>query len=134
MSVTVRGLKALEKKVTVIDRKLGEEASKAAKESAQQVAERAKDNLVKNGSYRSGELYESVTISRSDEQLGFLTGRTARDWRAGTNKFYGRFVEFGTVKQSAKPFLWPAWESLKDEIRERIFRARLRDVIRSAAR
>lgn len=51
----------------------------------------------------TGELKKSIRMfSERNRKAG---ERTAY---AGTRLFYGRFVEFGTVHQSAKPFLRPA--------------------------
>lgn len=47
--------------------------------------------------------------------------------------FYGRFLEFGTVKQAAQPWLRPAFDSTRDGVARRLA-ALLAKRVRAAAR
>jgi len=42
-----------------------------------------------------------------------VTADSAGGWRVVTDKYYARFVEFGTRYQPARPFLTPAAEEVK---------------------
>ena len=48
--------------------------------------------------------------------------------KVGTNVEYGPHVEFGTSKQSAKPFLFPAYNSNKSKILKELAKAFQRGV------
>ncbi len=46
-------------------------------------------------------------------RLNVRLGRVGKNYRLAGDAFYWRFVEFGTEKQSAQPFLRPAFEEGK---------------------
>jgi HK97 gp10 family phage protein len=64
-------------------------------------------------SRESGALKASVRVVRLYDQKA----RNVRVYAGSRKVYYARFVEFGTVKMSAKPFLRPALNSSKAEIR-----------------
>lgn len=63
-----------------------------------------------------GNLARGIAVKRLKENF---QGRAAYEVRWKHQKagdpFYGLFVEFGTVKQAATPFMRPAFESTKNE-------------------
>jgi HK97 gp10 family phage protein len=76
------------------------------------------------------------------EQYGitYRRGKKGRDRKAyhtsargEKDAFYGRFVEFGTSKSPAQPFLRPAFEAKKREAAE-LFRTKLAAAIAAAAK
>lgn len=63
----------------------------------------------------TGRLRSSITLRDSEGVIatgGFEDGLSVPirrySVRVGTNVFYGKFIEFGTVNMSAKPFLRPS--------------------------
>jgi HK97 gp10 family phage protein len=76
--------------------------SAVVKEGAETVAESAKARVPVD----TGALQKSIKARRS-RQL---------EYTVGVGEFYGFFVEFGTVKHAAQPFLVPALEEHRDEI------------------
>lgn len=58
---------------------------------------------------RTGNLKGSIT-----QEVDGLTGTV------GTNVEYAPFVEYGTVRQSPQPYLFPALDENKDNIRQMI--------------
>ena len=65
-------------------------------------------------------IYQKQIREKSNDKqqtffVGVRQGKHARQSKKGLlDAFYGRFIEFGTSKMSAKPFMRPAFESKKD--------------------
>jgi HK97 gp10 family phage protein len=66
----------------------------------------------------TGKLAENIVISDIKE------GGTV-DIGPDRDRFYGLFLEFGTSKMSARPFLQPAFEENKEQVQQK-----MADVIR----
>lgn len=60
-----------------------------------------------------GNLRKNISRKRLKSGRGETGAEVGISWRG--NAFYGRFVEFGTSKQAAKPFLRPAFDAKKEE-------------------
>ena len=74
--------------------------------AAQPVADRA-SQLAPRGPGGGVHLADEIVVSVVDDQHGnpaVAVGPT-------TGAFYGGFLEFGTVKMAARPFLRPAWDT-----------------------
>lgn len=93
----IRGLSAVKKEL----RKLSAEARKAGKRAVNASARAVRDSARSRVPVKTGELKKSITTRVSRKGIGA---------RVGTNDEAGPFVEFGTVRQAAKPFLFPAAE------------------------
>ena len=95
-----------------------------AKAMAPQGPDTTRNIKLKNGetitvNHRGGMLKDAIVVrtekkkfkrNQAELRIGVLSGKTKKD---GVNAWYWRFVEFGTSKQSAQPFLVPAFESTK---------------------
>lgn len=66
---------------------------------------------------RSGRLAGSIFVRPEDGGMAASVG---------TNIEYGRYLEFGTKKMAARPWLFPTFERLKNEISRRIMAAFIR--------
>lgn len=68
----------------------------------------------------SGELRDSIvvgdTLHRAPERDGGRKGKNVYVGVLAGQAFHGWFVEMGTVKMAAQPFLAPAFEQHRDEI------------------
>lgn len=62
---------------------------------------------------KSGTLKKSIGRKRLKSSQGETVAEIGISWRG--RAFYGRFLEFGTSKLAAKPFLRPAFDAKKDE-------------------
>lgn len=127
MSVTIRidGLRELGERL----RKLSDEvANKAARSAtaagAKLVKEQAKQNLRASPSVESGLVRDNVIIKKLGKRDSNLTsehGVTVRKraYPGGDSKRTTRkvasFLEFGTVKMDAEPFLQPALDKRKED-------------------
>jgi HK97 gp10 family phage protein len=69
---------------------------------------------------KTGRLKGSLQIDDSDIHLLVM--------RVGTNVFYGVYVEFGTRKMAARPFLFPAFFAKEGEIIRRIGNVLKKDI------
>jgi HK97 gp10 family phage protein len=92
--------------------------------------EMAKDILVKRERDTKGEMSAKYSVF-------VLTGKKSRLKGKGRNvsrdSFYWRFVEFGTSKMAAQPFMRPAFESRKEEA-VKVIGEKLDEGIQKAAR
>lgn len=77
----------------------------------------------------TGNLEESCTVVPGKDDLEFivqaggdLTTKEVREG-SGVEYDYAEGFEFGTSRQPARPFFWPNYEAMKDEISENIERA-----------
>lgn len=89
------------------------ELTLAALKSAEEVANLAKRFVP----VRSGALRDSITFDA-------VEGKPAAQATAGDAKaYYAGWVEHGTTKNKAQPFMWPAYRLLKKRIVSRMGRA-----------
>lgn len=94
----------------------------AVLEGAEEVRDEAKRLVpTDTGALRD---YIQVVRGKSNDRLSWLVGLPKPKQRKGKPKkewpFYGIFVEFGTVKMRARPFLFPAFEAKRKAIFARI--------------
>ena len=91
---------AFEVDLRKLDRKMKEDMRNTTKDTARRISDQAKKNLTQNKSVDTGTLRRSMTFVFFE-----------RDCYAeiGTNVEYAPFVEFGTCRMGAKPYLRPAW-------------------------
>lgn len=71
----------------------------------------------------TGILAETIEIKLGRDKLSATVGPGARTKKARLRGFRALFIEFGTQNMSARPFIFPALESRKNEIRTHIDRA-----------
>nr|WP_207728666.1 HK97-gp10 family putative phage morphogenesis protein [Clostridium botulinum] len=90
--------------------------NKALKKAGEVILEEAKITSVFKD--RSGDLREGLKVSGVRKKGGnkfVLVGIQKGD---NSKIFYGKFLEFGTSKMKARPFMGPAYESKKEEAKE----------------
>ncbi len=68
-----------------------------------------------NAPYMTGQLAESIHAEGS-----FPSYTVVVDAQNEYGQFYAQYVEFGTSKQEAQPFLWPAVHEVVAEYRRKI--------------
>ena len=103
------------------DRATGLILAKAAEQGADVIAEEAKRIAPRD----SGDLAEGIHA----EPGRLKQGRAVMNVGIGKKEWYGAFVEFGTEKMAAKPFLRPAFDTKKEEATEAVARV-LRDAFK----
>ena len=102
--VTVKSEEVL-KKLKEIGSKAEKIVGKALEESAEIIRKEASDKAPR----RRGYLAKGITVSE-------VKDRTI-DIGPDEKSFYGRFLEFGTVKMSARPFLRPALDTKRSQVK-----------------
>ena len=88
--------------------------------------------------YKTGSLHDAIRVRLNKRTLSgrvgvFVKGRT-RVRKGRRIPFYVRFVEFGTVKTPARPFLFPAWRRRREKTKADIKSGIARAIKRAAAR
>ena len=66
---------------------------------------------------RTGRLQESIHSESGDEPMSL---KLVADAQADNGEYYGPFVEFGTSRMPAQPFLRPAVEMTQDMLIQRL--------------
>lgn len=93
---------------------VGRLENKALKNAAEPVLEDAKANVP----IRTGKLKEGLKIGKIKNKDGVKYILVGVDRGDNSEIFYGKFIEFGTSKRAAHPFLQPAYEKNKNNIKE----------------
>ena len=92
--------------------------NKALKNAAEPVLADAKSTTAFHD--RSGKLRRGLKTSGIKTKDGIKYVLVGVDKSDNSEIFYGKFIEFGTSKMNARPFLGPAYEKNKKEIVETI--------------
>lgn len=123
-TVRVEGLKELDDALQLLSSDIQNKIARAATNAAAQVI---KNEAIKRAPADTGNLRKNIIVKRLPAQEASpLTSQHIVTVRQGklTKKqkgaglqdaFYGRFVEFGTVKMAPRPFLRPAFDSKKTD-------------------
>lgn len=90
--------------------KLGKQGSKIENKALKGAGEVVKDSIVREVPVRTGKLKKSISVSGIKREGGEPYVQVG----PGKDGWYGKFVEFGTVKMKAKPFMEPGYENSKD--------------------
>ncbi len=109
MRVTTR-VKITNDKLPGLSARLRQGAAALVADVAEQTAERARQNIISNGSVRTGALLNGVRV----ESTGELAAEVVSE-REGGDATVPVFVEYGTVRAPAKPYFRPALESVRPE-------------------
>jgi len=102
----VKGLGPLLKKLTAYQRRYLAAEKKGLKVLANFVASDARKNLAGSGAVDTGRLRNSVRPSKV-EVRGTALGKIVVV-PVGTNVHYAPYIEFGTIRMAARPYLFPA--------------------------
>lgn len=129
--VTVNGIAALQRKLRRLPIELQEKHNQdATRAGAEVVAERARDGVVKD----SGDLAQTIKTRKKNTKNRFLKAAVVRPVKTkGIDPYYWRFVEFGTIKMSAKPFLRPAFDARTTQA-IRAYRDKMRSGLKQEAK
>lgn len=98
--------------------------NKALKKAGELIVEEAKNDV----NVKTGKLKEGLKVSGVRKKNGnkfVLAGIQKGD---NSKIFYGKFLEFGTSKMKAQPFMGPAYESKKEEAKE-VIKQELRNAL-----
>ncbi|MEY8414802.1 HK97-gp10 family putative phage morphogenesis protein [Tissierella praeacuta] len=91
--------------------KLGQKGSRIENKALREAGDVVKDAIEKEVPVRTGKLKQSITVSRVKTKDGVKRVEVGPD----KDGYYGKFVEFGTVKMKANPFMARGYETSKEE-------------------
>jgi len=117
LDLTIEGLEAIKRKLDWIDKETAEVLGDALYESGNIVKTKSQEIVpVKTGNLQRNHFVEKVS--------NFLT-------IVGVNAYYAPYVELGTSKMDAQPFLWPALEEKSKDVISLVANALKKDVFES---
>jgi len=114
--IKLEGIDELLNRLQQIGTNISSLENKALKNAAEPVLIDAKANVP----IKTGKLQRGLKVSGIKTSGGIKHVLVGVDRADNSEIFYGKFIEFGTSKMSARPFLEPAYEKNKKEIVEAI--------------
>lgn len=97
MNIIMEGIGDPMKVLPALNHSMSRAASRGSKEVAKQVAEIARRDVPKG---KTGKLHDSIQVAHMGNQWGVTAG--------GPDAPYAMYIEYGTMKMNAQPFLRPA--------------------------
>lgn len=116
--IELTGVDEILNKLQQIGTNISRLENKALKNAAEPVLEDAKATNAFND--RTGNLRKGLKISNVKNKEGVKYILVGVDKGDNSKIFYGKFLEFGTSKMPARPFLQPAYEKNKSTIQKNI--------------
>lgn len=115
MSTEIKGLEQLISKLNNLPEKLEKKVIRAA---VRKGAILVRDKAREKAPVKTGTLKKSIKIRSNKVANGIISFKIGptNDKKKGTDVFYGRFIEFGTSKMAAKPFMRPALDESETEV------------------
>ncbi|WP_442765105.1 HK97-gp10 family putative phage morphogenesis protein [Sulfurospirillum cavolei] len=111
----IKGLEQLISKLNNLPEKLEKKVIRAA---VRKGAILVRDKAREKAPVKTGTLKKSIKIRSNKVANGIISFKIGptNDKKKGTDVFYGRFIEFGTSKMAAKPFMRPALDESETEV------------------
>lgn len=108
-------LEGVEKLLTELG-KLGKEGEKIERVVLVKAGEKVKEAIVKEAPHRTGNLKRNMKVSniKRVDGVAFVEVYPSKD------AFYATFLEFGTTKMKADPFMSRGYEISKEDVEELI--------------
>lgn len=117
MSSEIKGLEEVLKKLYELPTKLEKKVLRSAvRKGAVMIRDKARGYAPTD----TGNLKKSIVVmnKRIDGKIALKVGVLKRKSKNSKDPFYARFVEFGTSKMVAKPFMRPAFDASSDDVLE----------------
>lgn len=118
VAMKLEGADDLKRAFATLSAEVRREVKQITTESADEIKREAKARV----RVRTGHTRDTIERKSEDHGLGA---------EVGTSWFIGRFIEHGTKKMGARPFLFPAFEIVRPKYLERL-KAALYGVVRAA--
>lgn len=96
--------------------KLGKEGEKVERVTLVKAGEKVKDSIEREAPSRTGNLKKNIKITR----LKRLDGAVFVEVYPSKDAFYAAFLEFGTTKMKADPFMSRGYENSKEDVEDLI--------------
>jgi HK97 gp10 family phage protein len=103
-------LEGIENLITEVEN-LGAKGARIENKALREAGEVVREAIKQEAPRKTGTLKKSIEVSRVKNKDG------AKYVEVGPGKegYYGKFLEFGTVKMKAKPFMAPGYEKSKEK-------------------
>ena len=143
IKISLEGREELNALINRVDRKMRKkllvkvfrQASKPLVKEAKRLAPKShkKSYIVAHGDIRKKVRYTRLVTHRAGElkrSIGVIVGKgpvasvfigPRKGGIKANDGWYAHFVEFGTVKQKAQPFMRPAWNNTHESIEDQIY-------------
>lgn len=115
VDIKVEGLEELLKQVEEMDKKGANIQGKALKRAGEYLKEEMRNEIIAKKLIKSGLLRDNIEVS------GLKTKKNTKYIQVGPGKetaWRAKFVEYGTSKSKAYPFMAPTYERNKNKIQE----------------
>lgn len=96
--------------------RLGKEGEKIERIVLVKAGEKVKEAIVKEAPHRTGNLRDNIKVTK----LKKVDGAAFVEVYPSKNAFYAAFLEFGTTKMKADPFMSRGYENSKEDVEELI--------------
>lgn len=124
ISVRIEGWEELERKLRQLGSTINEQ--ELLENALMDGAEIMRDEIQATAPVRTGQLRDSIEISkRGREKYSVRIGPSGKG-------FYGRYLEYGTSRLAARPFMRPAFDAVYGEAQRAIEAAIWREVEKAA--
>lgn len=114
VTLELEGVNEILDKLKMLDQRM---QNKAIKEALELAAVPIADDAVKTNSFtdRTGKLRDAIKVGdiKTSNGVKYILIGVGKSDRS--KAFYGKFLEWGTSKMSARPFMGPAYLANKDE-------------------
>ena len=108
-------LEGMDKLLAEID-KMGREGARIENKALKEAGETVKESIQNETPVRSGTLKESIKVSGIKTKDGMKVVEIG----PGKDGWYGKFLEFGTKKLKANPFMSRGYEKSKGQVENKI--------------
>lgn len=98
---------------------MGRKGSRLENEALLEGAEIINKEIIKNAPERTGKSKKYLNISKVKREKGVKVVKVGVNKEDNSEAFYLKFYEYGTSKQSASPFMRPAFERTRRRALER---------------
>ena len=137
MNIKIEGLKELERKLLGMAPKLAKNGLRSAVAAGSRVimAEARKNVPVDTGTLRRAIYMKQIREQSSNSKQTYFVGvrRGKSEQKKNRDGYYFGFVEFGTARMAAQPFLRPAFEAKKTDAVE-VIKRRLAERVEKLAK
>jgi HK97 gp10 family phage protein len=134
VSADVQGVIELKKQLRAIERELPKTLRQVIRASANEIRNLARSRVPRGGPYTPERLAKGAKPGRGRASIRVTMHREGLSATVGSRLFYMRFYEFGTSRQPARPFLFPAAEQVTPKLRAGIAAAVNDAMLRAKAR
>jgi HK97 gp10 family phage protein len=123
MSAEIQGIIELKQKLRAIERELPKALKVVIRGVANDIRNEARSRVPRGGPYTPEARLRGAKPGRGRASIRVNVHREGLSATIGSKLHYMRFYEFGTRRQIARPFLFPAAEQMSPRLQREVSRA-----------